>query len=267
VVVFPRPTAHDSYSSSFPVEVDAAMLRSKFDLRLCDAAKSLRISVTSFKQVCRKLGIERWPRRLRPRKTRPTEGASGSSGSTQEMRSPPPESSGSGEGDDDNDDSAPDASRKRKHSAESHSTHGSSSGGTSGSSRSNSKCDSESPAHSKYRQHEPLDSSEGSQASTSTGLQDDTFAFLDAASAHSSLPTPAALSSLQVARDVPALQLLMSMRPQTPALHHLISGATRSHTSWGANAIGRVTQYGNAPLASVSGNSMTGQAQAGAHMG
>jgi hypothetical protein len=38
-------------------------VESKFDMRLSDAAKSLGISTTSFKQVCRKLGIARWPRR------------------------------------------------------------------------------------------------------------------------------------------------------------------------------------------------------------
>jgi hypothetical protein len=45
------------------VELNLNLLESKFDMRLSDAAKSLGISTTSFKQVCRKLGIARWPRR------------------------------------------------------------------------------------------------------------------------------------------------------------------------------------------------------------
>jgi hypothetical protein len=49
------------------VEVDLATLKSKLGMRLSDAAKSLGISMTTFKQVCRKLGVARWPRRLRPR--------------------------------------------------------------------------------------------------------------------------------------------------------------------------------------------------------
>jgi hypothetical protein len=47
--------------------VDLETLKSKFGMRLSDAAKSLGISMTSFKQVCRKLGVARWPRSQRSR--------------------------------------------------------------------------------------------------------------------------------------------------------------------------------------------------------
>jgi hypothetical protein len=70
VLVIPRPTADDAFRSGSPVELTKEMLKSKFDMRLSDAAKSLGISITSFKQVCRKLGLARWPRRLRPRPPR-----------------------------------------------------------------------------------------------------------------------------------------------------------------------------------------------------
>ena len=69
VMVIPRPTAEDAFRSGNPVELDLEALRSKFDLRLSDAAKSLGISITSLKQVCRKLGVARWPRRMRFRTT------------------------------------------------------------------------------------------------------------------------------------------------------------------------------------------------------
>ena len=67
VHVIPRASAQDAFRSSSPVEVDLATLKSKLGMRLSDAAKSLGISMTTFKQVCRKLGVARWPRRLRPR--------------------------------------------------------------------------------------------------------------------------------------------------------------------------------------------------------
>jgi hypothetical protein len=57
----------DAFRHLTPVEVDLATLKSKLGMRLSDAAKSLGISMTTFKQVCRKLGVARWPRRLRPR--------------------------------------------------------------------------------------------------------------------------------------------------------------------------------------------------------
>ena len=67
VHVIPRASAQDAFRSSSPVEVDLATLKSKLGMRLSDAAKSLGISMTTFKQVCRKLGLARWPRRLRAR--------------------------------------------------------------------------------------------------------------------------------------------------------------------------------------------------------
>lgn len=77
VLVFPRPSAEDAFRSSQPVDIDLETLRSKFGMRLADAAKTLGISITSLKQVCRKLGVVRWPRRLRSCTTR-----AGSKGST-----------------------------------------------------------------------------------------------------------------------------------------------------------------------------------------
>ena len=74
------------------MEVDLVMLRSKFYLRLSDAAKSFGISVTSLKQVCRKLGFKRWPRRLTPRKAhRIHASCSSSGGSSTDLRSTPPD--------------------------------------------------------------------------------------------------------------------------------------------------------------------------------
>lgn len=64
VLVIPRPTAEDDFRSSVPVDIDLEILKSKFDMRLSDAARTLGISITSLKQVCRKLGVARWPRRL-----------------------------------------------------------------------------------------------------------------------------------------------------------------------------------------------------------
>jgi len=66
VHVIPRSSS-DALPTSSPVDVDLETLKSKFGMRLSDAAKSLGISMTSFKQVCRKLGVARWPRSQRPR--------------------------------------------------------------------------------------------------------------------------------------------------------------------------------------------------------
>lgn len=71
VMVIPRPSARDAFRSSEPVKIDFAILSSKFDLRLSDAARSFGLSITAFKQVCRRLGVARWPRRLRPRSGAP----------------------------------------------------------------------------------------------------------------------------------------------------------------------------------------------------
>ena len=67
VHVIPRSSSQDAFPTSSPVDVDLETLKSKFGMRLSDAAKSLGISMTSFKQVCRKLGVARWPRSQRPR--------------------------------------------------------------------------------------------------------------------------------------------------------------------------------------------------------
>ena len=224
MVVFPRPSAHDSYRSSFPVEVDAVMLRSKFDLRLSDAAKSFGISITSFKHVCRKLGIERWPRRLRPRTAHQMQAASSSSGSTKDMGSTPPDSLHSGSGDD-YDGPNDSRSRKLKRSqslTESLSTDSSSSGGALSLSQSDMKRGPASPAYSKRRRHDAL--------VESVSHRDDTTAFLDADFAHCSLPTPATAPpkrcSLQMTRSGPVQQLLTSMGHQASALHHLIVAAS-----------------------------------------
>jgi hypothetical protein len=77
VRVIPRPTAEDATRSGSPVELTKEMLKSKFDMRLSDAAKSLGMSITSFKQACRKLGLARWPRR--PHSRPPRTGASAAS--------------------------------------------------------------------------------------------------------------------------------------------------------------------------------------------
>ena len=61
VLVIPRPTAEDPFRSSAPVELTREMLESKFDMRLSDAARSLRMSTRSLKRACRKLGLARWP--------------------------------------------------------------------------------------------------------------------------------------------------------------------------------------------------------------
>jgi len=77
VLVTARPTAENAFRSASPVEFTQEMLKSKFDMRLSDAAESLGMSITSFKHACRKLGLARWPRRLQPRP--PRTGASAAS--------------------------------------------------------------------------------------------------------------------------------------------------------------------------------------------
>ena len=264
------------------MEVDLVMLRSKFYLRLSDAAKSFGISVTSLKQVCRKLGFKRCPRSLTPRKAhRIHASCSSSGGSSTDLRSTPPDC-----GSCDEDDELYDSSKRHRaelrsrSSAETRlslSTDGSSSCSTSRSSQSKRKR-SAGPAHSKRR---------GSDRSQASSNRDDTSAFLDAHFVHCSLPTPAiappTLASFQISRD-PAQQL----GQQTPAPHHSIaaassecSGATICHASWGANAYRSVAQDGfattacfslqpNAPFSSFSAKStstMMGPARADAHMG
>lgn len=76
VRVIPQPMNEDRFTaehvlrSCSPVDLDLQTLKSKFGLRLADAARTFNISITSLKKVCRKLGIARWPRRRRPRTTR-----------------------------------------------------------------------------------------------------------------------------------------------------------------------------------------------------
>ena len=94
VQVTPRPYVQDAFRHLTPVEVDLATLKSKFDMRLSDAAKSLGISITSFKQVCRKLGVARWPRRVRPRSGAQQPG-SNSDSESELIESPRPRDGGS----------------------------------------------------------------------------------------------------------------------------------------------------------------------------
>jgi len=98
VQVTPRPYVQDAFRHLTPVEVDLATLKSKFDMRLSDAAKSLGISITSFKQVCRKLGVARWPRRVRPRSGAQQPGSNSDSESEliESPRPPIPRDGGSG---------------------------------------------------------------------------------------------------------------------------------------------------------------------------
>jgi hypothetical protein len=69
------------FAVNSPVVYTYDMLKARFHLRLPDAAKSLGISETTLKNVCRKLGVARWPRRLFSQQNRnlaetPPEGAS-----------------------------------------------------------------------------------------------------------------------------------------------------------------------------------------------
>jgi hypothetical protein len=47
------------------VELNREKLQSMFHMRLPEAAKRLGVSETTLKQVCRKLGVPRWPRQLK----------------------------------------------------------------------------------------------------------------------------------------------------------------------------------------------------------
>jgi hypothetical protein len=53
------------FQHNTPIVIDQETLKSRFHMQLPDAARSLGISETALKHVCRKLGINRWPRRLR----------------------------------------------------------------------------------------------------------------------------------------------------------------------------------------------------------
>ena len=62
ITIFPRSSPAE-IRSNVPVVIDLKMLQSKFHMRRTDVAHSLKISVTAFKQACRKLGVNQWPRR------------------------------------------------------------------------------------------------------------------------------------------------------------------------------------------------------------
>ena len=59
-----RLVPRQRFENNGPVEVNLSILTATFHMRLPDAAKSLRISETSLKHVCRQLGVARWPHRM-----------------------------------------------------------------------------------------------------------------------------------------------------------------------------------------------------------
>ena len=64
VHLFPRRKAGDHIfpeKGRLPVKVDRETVESLFGVPQPDAARALGISLTSLKQVCRKLGVTRWP--------------------------------------------------------------------------------------------------------------------------------------------------------------------------------------------------------------
>ena len=95
------------FAFNSPIVYTYDMLKARFHLRLHDAAKSLSISETTLKHVCRKLGVSRWPRRFQNRNFAEPEGASAPA------RGADPRGSANCN-DDDSDDVAPHASEKRK---------------------------------------------------------------------------------------------------------------------------------------------------------
>ena len=62
-----RLVPRQRFGFNYPVVVTLDTLKSRFHMHLPDAAKSMGISETALKQVCRKLGLARWPRRLQKR--------------------------------------------------------------------------------------------------------------------------------------------------------------------------------------------------------
>jgi hypothetical protein len=99
------------FSFNSPIVYTYDMLKARFHLRLPDAARSLGISETTLKHVCRKLGVARWPRRVQNRNCAEPESAcaqaSGNKGADPRGRA---NCNG------DSDDGAPHASEKRKRS-------------------------------------------------------------------------------------------------------------------------------------------------------
>ena len=71
VRIFPRHKLGDDRTASelerlrgrSPLLVSHEMVEAKFQLKQKDAAIEFGISLTAFKQVCRKLGVDRWPYR------------------------------------------------------------------------------------------------------------------------------------------------------------------------------------------------------------
>ena len=71
VRIFPRQKLGDGRTASEPERlrgrrpllVSRQMVEAKFQLKQKDAAIEFGISLTAFKQVCRKLGVDRWPYR------------------------------------------------------------------------------------------------------------------------------------------------------------------------------------------------------------
>ena len=110
-----RLVPRQRFENNGPVEVNLSMLTARFHMRLPDAAKSLRISETSLKHVCRQLGVARWPRRMMLRAP-PEEDCAGAGAST----------AGSRKGRDaaDSEDESPHGSESRKHPAEEGAEHG-----------------------------------------------------------------------------------------------------------------------------------------------
>jgi predicted DNA-binding protein (UPF0251 family) len=64
VRVVPR-SMQGGLKANVAVELNREKLQSMFHMRLPEAAKRLGVSETTLKQVCRKLGVPRWPRQLK----------------------------------------------------------------------------------------------------------------------------------------------------------------------------------------------------------
>jgi hypothetical protein len=58
----------------YNIELDLTMVRSKFNMRIDDAATDIGIPLSALKIACRQLGIARWPRRVKPRRNVPVAG-------------------------------------------------------------------------------------------------------------------------------------------------------------------------------------------------
>jgi len=73
IKIFPRRKLGDDedtvapFRGRVPMSLSLQTIQSKYAIPQKEAAQSLGISLTAFKQVCRKLGVIRWPYR-RPNK-------------------------------------------------------------------------------------------------------------------------------------------------------------------------------------------------------